>query len=205
MWWIAAKLVEGLENNLLPQPLTTESSDLDILRFIASRAAAPFDEIQQRRYIAHAPIFGWVLDRVLPGGKWRLVPDELVTQFKDWQAVIAPLGLLITSRRQPKHLNSQHLPHHSGSSDLPFAIINTSTALGLGIKSGDDVIISTENGELRIAASLNDELHADVISLPHGWRDTNVSLLTSERDVDPLTGMVIQTAFSAQLRAANDR
>jgi anaerobic selenocysteine-containing dehydrogenase len=133
------------------------------------------------------------------------VPDELVTQLADWQRITYPKGLLVTSRRQPKHLNSQHIPHHSGSSDSPLAIINTSTALGLGIKSGDDVIISTKNGELRIAASLNDELHADVISLPHGWRDTNVSLLTSERDVDPLTGMVIQTAFSAQLRAADDR
>ena len=205
MWWIAAKLAEGLDNNLLPAPLTTESSDLDVLGFIAGRAAASFEEIQQRRYIATAPIFGWVLDRVLPGGKWSLVPDELVTQFADWQRITHPKGLLVTSRRQPKHLNSQHIPHHSGSSDSPLAIINTSTALGLGIKSGDDVIISTKNGELRIAASLNDELHADVISLPHGWRDTNVSLLTSERDVDPLTGMVIQTAFSAQLRAADDR
>lgn len=205
MWWVAAKLAEGLESNLLPAPLTTESSDLDILGFIAGRAAAPFEEIQQNRYIAHAPIFGWVLNQVLPGGKWRLVPNELVAQFKDWRQITAPRGLLITSRRQPKHLNSQHIPHRSGSSDSPRAIINTSTALGLGIKSGDDVIISTENGELRITATLSDDLHADVISLPHGWRDANVSLLTSERNVDPLTGMVIQTALAAQLRVAHDR
>ena len=113
MWWIAAKLAEGLDNNLLPAPLTTESSDLDVLGFIAGRAAASFEEIQQRRYIATAPIFGWVLDRVLPGGRWSLVPDELVTQLADWQRITHPKGLLVTSRRQPKHLNSQHIPHHS--------------------------------------------------------------------------------------------
>lgn len=203
MWWVAAKLADGLGHNLLPAPLTAESSDLDVLGFIAGRAAAPFEEIQQSGYIAHAPIFGWVLNQILPGGKWRLVPDELVAQFNDWRQITAPQGLLITNRRQPKHLNSQHIPHRSGSSDSPLAIINSSTAQNLGIKSGDDVIVSTENGELRIAVTLSDDLHADVISLPHGWRDVNVSMLTSERDVDPLTGMVIQTALAARLRPVN--
>jgi len=42
-----------------------------------------------------------------------------------------------------------------------------------------------------------------VVSLTHGWIATNVSRLTSVTDaVDPLTGMVCQSAIPVELRPA---
>jgi len=38
------------------------------------------------------------------------------------------------------------------------------------------------------------------VSLPHGWFEANVSLLTSEHEVDDLTGMVLQTAVPVTVR-----
>jgi hypothetical protein len=40
--------------------------------------------------------------------------------------------------------------------------------------------------------------------LPHGWSMANVSLLTSDTDVDRLTGMVVQTAIPVELRRDTD-
>ncbi|MEY3073663.1 MAG: molybdopterin dinucleotide binding domain, partial [Actinomycetota bacterium] len=65
---------------------------------------------------------------------------------------------------------------------------------------GDDVVVSASSGSLQIRAKFSSDVHPDSISLTHGWREANVSVLTSADDVDELTGMVVQTAISVEVR-----
>jgi anaerobic selenocysteine-containing dehydrogenase len=195
MWWFAACLAEQLGTPILPAPLSLESSDDDVLSMLASRAAAPFDEIRRLGYVADAPAFGWVRERVLPGGRWRLAPDVLVEQLQHWRQLVPPPGLLATSRRQLRQLNSQQPAMQAHPTDGPVALLHPDTAAGHGIADGDLIVVATAHGSMRITAVCTADVHPDGVSMPHGWVDTNVCDLTTEYGVDALTGMVVQTAI----------
>lgn len=195
MWWIAARIADEVGVPILPPPLTTSSTDVDVLRTLAARAATPFDELVRERYVAGEPRFGWVLDGVLPDGRWRLAPTELVDQLGAWRDLVPPAGLVATSRRQHRQLNSQHPSPAADDTAGPVAVIHPDVAGRHGIADGDTVMIASLHGTLDVVAKLSDDVHPDSVSLTHGWRDVNVSSLTTGDDVDALTAMVVQTAF----------
>lgn len=204
MWWIMAKLAEYLGMSILPPSISIDSSDDDLLGAIAGRAAASFDEMKSRRYLKTTPVFGWVTDNVLPERRWRLVPTELTEQLADWRRLVPPSGLVATSRRQHTHLNSQHPAPSPRPSEGRTATLHPTTALHYGVRDGQELVITSAYGELRTKALLSDSINPDSISLPHGWRDANVSMLTTEHVVDQLTGMVAQTAIPVTIRPLSD-
>lgn len=199
MWWIAARLADDLGVGFLPAPLTTDSTDVDVLATIGGRAAVPFERIRHDGYVADAPVFGWVHDRVLPEGRWRLAPSELVAQMERWRQLVPPPGLLATSRRQLRQLNSQFPTATGRSSQHSVALVHPETAARHGIDDGDAVVVSSPYGTMRTTVALTADLHPDSVCLPHGWTEANVSQLTSELEVDELTGMVVQTAIPVTL------
>lgn len=202
MWWVMAKMAEGLGVDLLPEPLSTSTSEVDVLRVLATRAPVPFEQIQRERYVADTPVFGWVLDRVLPDGRWRLVPGEFVGQLAQWLRLVPPAGLLATSRRQPRRLNSQQPRTAGADADDSVAVIHPDTARRHGVADGDAIVVSSDVGTMHTTVVCSTDVHPDSVSLPHGWRAANVSLLTSEQRVDELTAMVVQTAIPVTIRRA---
>jgi anaerobic selenocysteine-containing dehydrogenase len=60
----------------------------------------------------------------------------------------------------------------------------------LGIASGDVVTVESPRGSIRIKANVTDDIHPDVISVPHGWSDTNINILTSDTENDPVTAFI---------------
>ena len=202
MWWITARIADDLGTPLLPEPLSTTSSDTDVLAYIGARGAAPFDEVRKTRYATMQRTFGWVRERVLPEGRWRLAPAELLGQHSRWRDLVPPPGLLGTSQRQLRHLNSQHPSAVGDLRDDARAQIHPSAAAARGIVDGDEVLVRTPTGQVRMTVSLNDSLHPDCVVLPHGWSAANVSQLTSETRVDSLTAMVTQTAFAVDIEPA---
>ncbi|MFZ9630296.1 MAG: molybdopterin-containing oxidoreductase family protein, partial [Ilumatobacteraceae bacterium] len=199
MWWIAARLAEQLGVSVLPPSLSTASSDIDVLAMLADRAAAPFEQIQRDRYVAGSPVYGWVRERVLPGGRWRLAPAEFVGQLQQWQELVPSAGLSVTSRRQLGRLNSQHPQSAGHTPESAVAVVHPETGARNGLAEGDPVTVTSPFGSMRTMGRFSVDVHPDSVSLPHGWRDANVSLLTSEQQVDPLTGMVVQTAVPVTL------
>jgi len=145
-------------------------------------------------------MFGWVRTNVLPNGRWRLAPQEFVRQLGKWRELVPPNGLLLTSRRQLRHLNSQHPPMTQEDAGAAIALIHPDVATARGIADGDEVIVSAPSGSLQLRAKLSSDVHPDSVSLTHGWREANVSLLTSASGVDELTGMVVQTAIPVDVR-----
>jgi anaerobic selenocysteine-containing dehydrogenase len=204
MWWIAARMADELGAPILPAPLSTDSTDIEVLAAIASRAAAPFDEIQRAGYLASAPVFGWVLDRVLANHRWRLVPPELVHQLAAWQQLVPSPGLVATSRRQLRQLNSQHPTAHRHPTEGPTVLLHPDTASRHGVADGDTIAVSSTHGNVEMTAAYSTDVHPDTVSMPHGWPQANVSHLTTEQHIDHLTGMVAQTAIPVTVQRADN-
>jgi len=202
MWWIAAALAEAAGAPMMPPPLSTESTDLEVLEMLAGRAAAPFEQIEAQRYMSGEPRFGWVRERVLPQGRWLLAPDEFVDQLRRWKQLMPPPGLLATSRRQGRRLNSQHPDAPGRPIDAPTAIVHPVVGERLGVSEGDAVEVSSQHGSLRTTVAFSADLHPDSVSLPHAWHEANVSQLTTELVVDELTAMVVQTAVPVRVQRA---
>lgn len=202
MWWIAAALAEAAGAPMMPAPLSTESTDLEVLAMLAQHAAVPFEQIERERYVSGEPVFGWVLEGILPNGRWWLAPDEFVEQVQRWEELVPPPGLLATSRRQGGRLNSQHPDAPGRAADVPTAIVHPIVGERLGLTEGEAVVVSSSDGRLQTTVVFSAYQHPDSVSMPHAWHDANVSRLTSEHAVDDLTAMVVQTAIPVRLERA---
>jgi anaerobic selenocysteine-containing dehydrogenase len=88
------------------------------------------------------------------------------------------------------HTQYRNLPSVRKQYPEPMLEINAETAAKLGIKQGDMVNVESPRGSIRIKAELSEDIHPSVVSVPHGWRDTNVNLLTTDADVDPVTAFI---------------
>jgi anaerobic selenocysteine-containing dehydrogenase len=68
-------------------------------------------------------------------------------------------------------------------------LLHPTDAAAAGIADGGPVIVRSERGEIVGTAHVDTNIRPGVISVPHGHEHVNVNLLTSIREVDPLTGM----------------
>lgn len=199
-WRVMSAIAERLGVDVLPPNLTMESTDVEVLEELAAGAAAPFERIRREGYVAGEPVFGWVRDTVLPGRRWRLAPPELVGQLAEWRSLVPPPGLLATARRQHRQLNSQHPTDGAWRVADGAAVMHPDAASRRGLVDGDAVLVSSAHGTLSTTVALSADQHSDAVSLPHGRMDANVSALTTGRDADRLSGMVLQTAIPVEVR-----
>ena len=89
--------------------------------------------------------------------------------------------ILISGRRSMAFTHAQHrnIPSMLKRDPEPVAEINTETAKKLGIKEGDMMNVESPRGSIQIKAKISDDIHSEVISVPHGWSQANVNLLTA--------------------------
>jgi anaerobic selenocysteine-containing dehydrogenase len=201
LWWPFAQLAERLGFDVLDGLDPNTATDDDLLRPLGDRSRSTFDEIRRRRVVVDDPsqLFGWVHDHVLPGGRWRLAPEPLVAQLATLEAT-PPLTLI--PRRQVRHLNSQLTDGVGGRRDPAAVLVNPADAIQAGIGHGDRVMVRSANGSLVGVAEVTDAIRPGAVSVPHGFEEPNVGRLTSAAaDVDPLTGMVLQSGLAVELRA----
>lgn len=201
-WWVFAELATRLGRSVLPEGLTTSScSEDDLLRIIADRSRGSWDQLVDERVAVVDPVYGWVLDGVLPLGRWRLAPRLLVDQFTEL-AWTDPPAMALIPRRQVRHLNSQ-LTSGVDRSDTPSVLVSAVDAPGLGIVDGTRIVVASDHGRLEAVAAVSDELRSGAVSVPHGYGTPNVSLLTtSADDVDPHSGMVLQSGVAVTVTTA---
>ena len=135
--------------------------------------------------VAAPAVYGWAEQR-LPRGHWDLAPPQVVEQF----AVLVGSGdddrvLVVTPRRQPRHMNGQHFR----TGDEPTALLHPADASHVGVADGDVIEIVSATGVLRLCVRVTDTTARGAVSVPHGWGHINVNRLVSSRDLDSLTGM----------------
>ena len=199
-WRVVSAIAARLGVGVLPPGLTTQSDDVEVLEALAAGAAAPYESIRREGYVAGEPVFGWVRDTVLPGRRWRIAPPELVGQLAEWRSLVPRPGLLATARRRHRQLNSQHPTDGASRARDGAAVMHPDAASRRGLVDGDAVLVSSAHGTLSTTVVLRADQHPDAVSLPHGRMDANVSVLTTGRDADRLSGMVLQTAIPVEVR-----
>jgi anaerobic selenocysteine-containing dehydrogenase len=205
LWWIAARLGEHLGHRLLPNDLSLDEVTDDILLDAYSgRGRLPLDALREAptAVVAEGPVRGWVHERVLPEGRWRLAPHALVDDLARVAALAFespehPHGaddeLLLVPRRLLRTLNSQlrDTQARGGRIEVPTVLLHPADAIARGVVDGDRVRVSSATGEVVASASIDAGIREGVASLPHGFTEPAIGRLTSGAiDTDPMTGMV---------------
>jgi anaerobic selenocysteine-containing dehydrogenase len=107
--------------------------------------------------------------------------------------------VLTTGARVPPYVNSQYrnIPRLRKLMPDPLAEINPADAAPRGIKSGDNIVITSPRGRVRMKAEVTDTILPGVVSLPHHWAgEANANLLIDDQGLDPVSGF---PPFKSQL------
>jgi anaerobic selenocysteine-containing dehydrogenase len=200
VWRMFGELGERLGLDVLGGGLTAATAtDEKLLLPLAKRSRGGTDAVFAARsgVVASGAVFGWVRG-LLPGGRWRLAPAPLVEQLA---AAVAPVPgqLQLIAHRQLGTMNSQLRELAEG-----VISVHPARAAELG-GDGTEVEVRAAAGSARGIVRGDEHLSPDTVTIPHGWPAPNVSGLTSvEDDIDPLTGMVRQSAIPVDIRPCKD-
>lgn len=106
--------------------------------------------------------------------------------------------ILTSGGRSRNFTHSQHrqIPSLREKEPDPRIQIHPQDAAARGIGDGDWVRASSPRGAVNFKAWVTDRVAPGVVHAFHGWADANVNELTSDRDLDPVTGF---PAFKSSL------
>jgi anaerobic selenocysteine-containing dehydrogenase len=193
-WWIMASLGQRLGVDLLggadPDEVTDE-------RFLSSMLArSPLDPAVLWANGPHGTDveveYGWVRDTMLPGGRWRIAPPELLTRMAT--QTMSPSGLRLIPRREMEWSNSVR---YGESDSPPELLMSPADASAASLVDGDPVEVRSRHGATVARLRIDEAIVEGAVSLPHGRAASPVGRLTSAtHDVDPLTGMPHASGFS---------
>jgi anaerobic selenocysteine-containing dehydrogenase len=190
---------------------------VDVLDDLGTRLGLAPEPDRMVRYVARIPelatpavfvadpprVKGWVHERVLPGGRWRVAPAPLVAQFREWGDT-PPAPLVAIPRRATRRMNSALRDVGRGGEDDALWI-HPDDAAAAGVVDGATVTVTSPVGTIYGRARVTDDVVRGAVSIPHGLVPQNVSVLTDSRTgtTDPLTGMVRQSGIPVVLRSGS--
>ena len=194
-WWVLAELGRRLGFDLA-ETSGEHATDAAMLAKLTAGGRCTFDEVAAAGWVEepHELEAPWVeqhLDRL---GGWRIAPPLLVDQLAGLEA---PAPLVLTPRRQLRHLNSQL----DFLGEVVEVIIHPTDATSAGVADGQSVIVRSAQGELVGIAKVEPTTRAGTVSVPHGHQRANVNVLTCKDDIDPTTGMAHYSGIPVSLHA----
>jgi anaerobic selenocysteine-containing dehydrogenase len=180
-----------------------QCTDDSLLRGVAAGSRGGYEQIVAGgpHGVSTAPEYGWVHEKVLPGGRWRIAPTSLVARLVAAADLVAdpavapvrcPGGeLVLVPRRRVRSMNSvRYVPLMDVAREPAELRLNPDDAAALGVDDGARVRLKSANGTLDGIARRDPTVRRGVVSCPHGVVDANVARLTSAAtDLDPDTGM----------------
>jgi anaerobic selenocysteine-containing dehydrogenase len=145
--------------------------------------------------IATPRLWGWVHERALPGGRWRIAPAPLLERLPRLLTGGPEDGrLTLVARRARRRTNATH---YGSESDLakepPYVLLHPDDAAAVGVADGEPVRVSSDAGGSQALARLDPRMLPGTVSLTHGWAAPNAANLISS-EADPLTGQPFFTA-----------
>jgi anaerobic selenocysteine-containing dehydrogenase len=201
-WWIFDQLGQRLGVDALG---IAGGSEEEMLRALAGASRDGADALfgAGSHGMASPRLYGWVRDRALPGGRWRLVPPGLLDRLSALLAAdddTAAAGLRLVSRRQVNANNATRYVPVERSADRPAVLVHPDDAAAHGVADGDAVELRSATGRVTVVVQLDDGLRPGTLSVPHGWYGTNVCRLTDGHDLDPLTAQPQMSGYAVTLR-----
>lgn len=216
----------GLQMKVGGQPLDLDhppSSEVLLAR-VAGRGRVDPAVLRAHRHGMRVAHPGTVVAPRPEGDEQRLVllaPDvaeELGTALAEIAAVATrpPDQFLLVSRRLKEVVNSLGRGV-AGMARLPYnpAYFTPDDMTRLGLSEADEVVLTSDAGEVRAYAHPDATLRAGTVALAHGWgaldpeagpeSGTNVNLLTNGRtDFQPINRMPRFTAVPVRVRPARE-
>jgi len=206
VWWILGSVAERLGLDLLGAPVDS-LSDSGLLASVVRRGRCDPETFvaASSGVVVSGPVHGWVTQRVLPGGRWRLEPPELLSALRlaldalDHHDVEADRSLRLVVHRRMRMMNSQLEHLTDGTDDEAGIRVHPDVASTIG-GAGAPAVVHTEHGSVSGPIVVDPRLRPDTVTIGHGSETCDVSRLTSAVDgIDPLTGMVEQSALRCRL------
>jgi anaerobic selenocysteine-containing dehydrogenase len=190
VWWMFGQLARRMGGDILggadPDALTDE-------RYLGAIAGA--DVVAAGPHGVDVPLeYGWVAEALLPEGRWRLAPVELVERLR---VHVPPTGdgLVLVNRRDVRRLNSLV---YAGDGEAQVRV-HPDDAEGLG----DVATVTTAHGAIAATVVVDPGMRAGTVSVNHGRAGADVARLTSAVvDVDPLTGMPLASGLAVTVGPA---
>ncbi|MFC2018197.1 molybdopterin-dependent oxidoreductase [Chloroflexota bacterium] len=110
--------------------------------------------------------------------------------------------ILITGGRVLERLHSQpyYVSQWQKRYPEPLVDIHSDTATEYGIKDGDMTVVGTRRGSITLKARVTEDILPGVVSIPHGWDEANVNLLTDETPADPVSGTAALKSLLCKVR-----
>jgi anaerobic selenocysteine-containing dehydrogenase len=147
---------------------------------------------------------GWLVPDRLPQ-RLDLAPVELVAQLRAAARETSVSrgsdgGLVLVNRRTNEGYNTLHRQVVGrGRAAVPSLLVHPDDAAARDLGAGDVAVVSTEHGSCRALVEVTPDIRPGVVSLPHGFDDTNVNLLTSTADADGLSGMAVVSGLPVEV------
>ena len=109
--------------------------------------------------------------------------------------------ILTTGARIQEYTHTQlrGVPSLEKTAPEPLAEIHPETAGQYGVSDGDMMKVETTKGTIEIKARTTDDLHQDILSIPHGWAGANANQLTELEPRDPVTGYTEMKALLCRI------
>ena len=187
VWWILGSLAARSERPMFGGAALDALSDEGILAGLLGHGPLDASDVISAgsRGVDTTPSYGWVRERMLADGRWRIAPEAFVERLARHKG--PEVGLLLVPRRESAWSNSVRF---AGSGDEPVVVLHPDDASDRGIVNGDWVALTTDHGSLVATAGIDETLRPGVVSITHGHPGSLTGTLTSSRvDVDPLTAM----------------
>lgn len=202
-WWVAAQLGARLGVDLVRGNDPDDLTDEDLMRWVlAGGRQDAGDLLAAGAHGIRVPSpSSYMRDRVLPGGKWNILPAEVLDRL-NW------LGNPEDADDRLVFINGRQLSRNCSTSFVPpgktrdhvSASINPADLAELDIRDGELVRIIGVNGILDVQAESNPAISRGAVWIPQGWVDNNISQLCSwTSDVDPLTGQPAMTGLPVRV------
>lgn len=112
--------------------------------------------------------------------------------------------IINTGSRLPMYVHSRtfRLPWTRSLRPESSADINKEDADRLQIEQGDDIILSTPKGSVKVKANLSEMILPGVVSISHGYTDADVNTLIEAYYMDPISGFPGFKAFLGNIEKA---
>jgi anaerobic selenocysteine-containing dehydrogenase len=203
-WWWFAKLAHVMSLDLLPAGIDWTDDALIDLIVAGSRNPTALADAPAIA-VSNDIVFGWVSDRVIPGGRWRVAPPALVEELQDFLSASRPT-LALVPRRRGAAINSRAVTGGDELGiDLPDLLVSPTDARVKGVVDGQRVKIRSGTRTMRAIARLTDDIVPGSVSMSHGTGNADVNTLTSAEDaVNRLTGMPLYSGIPVVLLPCDD-
>jgi hypothetical protein len=132
VWWWCAEIGRGLGHDLFADLGSENPNGDDLLATLCANEEV-FARLRSAdgAVVDDRDVYGWVLQRGLPQGSFDAAPSEMLDQLARVD-VLADHGLVLSPRRQRRHLNSVHVP----GGDRQEVVLSPVDAAERGLRRG---------------------------------------------------------------------